>query len=526
MGMMTIPLRRIVRRFTAYAETVDRAPLPVLSRADWFIAGAVFIVSLVLLLPLAPDALPGGDAAVYAHQMRQADFGLRTIHLGYYLAGALFDRLTPLPPDYTINAMSVFFAALGLALLTLISRTVFGHRRPGVISCALLLSNYLFLGHAVLGEIYIVQTAFALLAVLLWLRRRSHVAGAALAAAFLVSPTAVLVVPGLAVLRPRLGPLVRLLAWPAAAGLLLLICVRQDYLYGPRGVLVMAADYALPWAAVAAKEWRELFLGLYLALPLAVSGALGAVRARGLPAAFLGSLAATGLAIALFGERTVNIPAQLLSFALFTLFAGSGFVRLYRGEAGQRGEAASVLAVGVVAAGAGAALSWKLSAVFGVVLLFQLIVAHVVRRATSTRLCLVLVPLLLLLVLAGNGTKAGIYLGVVSDQALSFKARVLAARCNAPSRSLAVGGWSRSVLFDHYVCGRPYGGSVIIGEGDDPGEQPQLRRAAGSGTEIWLLEPLPLVETWLGGRGYVIEPAHGFQRAYRPVSRNTSEANQ
>lgn len=515
--MMPVPLRRVVRRLTAWADDVERLALPGLSRADWVIAGAVLLASLAILLPLAPDALPGGDAAVYAHQMRQADFGLRTIHVGYYLVGAVFGWLSPFPPDYTINAMSVLFAALGLALLTLISRTVFGYRRPGVIASAVLLTNYLFLGHAVLGEIYIVQTAFALLALLLWLRRFSHCAGAALAAAFLVSPTAVLVVPGLAVLRPRLGPLVRLLAWPAAAGLLLLLFHRQDYLYGPRGVLVMAADYALTWAAVAAKESRELFHGLYLALPLAVSGALGAVRGKGLPAAFLGSLGATGLAIALVGERTVNIPAQLLTFALLTLFAGSGFVRLCRGEAGRRGEAAWVLAIGLVVAAAGAALSWKLSAVFGVVLLVQLVVADRARRDESPRSIRVLAPILLLLILAGNGTKAGIYLGVVSHQATSFKARALAAGRAAASNSLAAGGWSRSVLFDHYVRGRPFGGSVIIGEGEDPGGRPRLRRAAGSGTEVWLLEPLPRLEAWLGDRGYVIEKAYGFQRAYKPI---------
>lgn len=60
-----------------------------------FIGIIIFLISFTMFTSLTSNAFINGDAAVYEQQMAHLDFSQRTIHLVYYLYGAMFTWLLP-----------------------------------------------------------------------------------------------------------------------------------------------------------------------------------------------------------------------------------------------------------------------------------------------------------------------------------------------------------------------------------------------------------------------------------------------
>lgn len=504
-----------------------------ISGADYAIAGTIFLVSLIVFLRLAPDALLGGDTAVYAWQIEQADFSERTLHLGYYLLGALFKPFLSFDDAYSINAMSCVFGALCLSLLFLISKVVFGDRKSGMVSCVLLLTNYGFLRNSFFGEIYIVQIFFALMAVMMWLQRKSSLAGLFLVMGFLVSPSVMFIVPGLILLWPRVKSIIALSIWSFAAAVVLILLHEHDYLYGVRGVLA-ASRYSMSWLEILAKESSEIFFGFLFAIPLMIGGAVGAIRGK--QRLFFTSVALIFLVIFLFGERVSDVPAQLISILLLNLFCGYGFIRLLdKGENEKSPDLFWVLlgSLGIATTYfaslrlTGGLISTNLIAFFIAFLLLYLSMMVARQRFIEVRAGVVRFALyvMLFVMVVGNGVKASVDLQRTIHRTVDFKSRVLLMDEVCASDCLVVASWGQAVLYEYYVHGRPDTGRWIDERSlarQVPGCEKKvfvrhwrMKQAMAEGREIWLFERYSSVIGQLQAEGYEVSKAHGFYRAQR-----------
>ncbi len=481
----------------------ERYARPVPQGIAWAALG-VFGVSLVVLCSVAPTQLSSADAAVYQQQIERGDLLSRPTHVGYYGLGAAFFRVAG-ASDRSLNQLSAVAAALTLGLLFWMAYRLARALPAAGAATAVLATHGLFVLNALHAEVYLVESALLLGALHLHLAGAPLRAGLALAAAALVTPSAIFVAPAFVLVRPRLRDTLWIAATSAIALVVVLAPFAQHYLFGSRGLLSGAAADVDPVRAVR-KEGMEVVLGFFGTWSFVALGILLAKGRRWLRPLVLASGLGWALNFAL-GERFGDVPVQLPLYVWLVLFAGLVLTDENDEPAGGR-----LAFLSTASAAAAAAAFWGHEEIqvlrdVSVAFLGGCVVAFLVGPWLAERVR----PgrgvwVLLGLTLAAGGALAWMQEKFVRDEAAAFHEAVAAqpARAGEP---LAVGGWSPGILFEHRRYDDSYTGNwVDVRELEE--EQTREARAAvegarAAGREVWLLDEeaqaLPLSDLGLDG---------------------------
>jgi len=518
------------------------------------------------------DALATGDAAVYARSIADRNLCETTVHVGYYLLGMAATPMLPFPPDRSLNVLSAMCGAATVACVWLLAVGYTRRASAGVAAVAVLCCNDLFVREALFAEVYGPQLAFCTAAVLLWMRGRAIVAGLTLSAAALISPTALLLLPAMIVMRPgawlttaagtgratgatpcsntnsrdggargamrlrrplqrgpRFADAIRL----AVAGLTPWLAVAawhyEDYALGPRGIL-KAFGASLSFYEAASKEWSELLYGFLSCLPWVAFGVWFTAATRRYRC-WIGGIALAWILGLTLGERYPDVPLQLPLYALLCVTAGIGFDATFRASAASvrlRRLAAACPAAGVVLVAwmrgpqgdeylAGAA-PMTLIAVASLAAIVCLTMVWSPRRPMFTAAPAVLG----LAVCVGLSTQ--VVLTRVRDRRadhVAFKRACLELRDAAGPEYVVLSEWSRGILFEHYVFGDAYTRYWINmewlrgewGESVTQRAQDRWREAIEQRQEVWLFSGFDEAISELAAAEYEMTPFRMFLRA-------------
>jgi hypothetical protein len=505
---------------------------PVSAKAESLAIAGVTLAALAVYVGLAPDALMNGDAAFYARQIAERSFSRPAIHLGYFVLGFLFTNAVPLAFDHALNVMNGLSGALAVGVACLLARALGGGRVAASASGLFLASNMIYMVNSAFAEVYTPQLFFVLLALYLWIRERIYSAGAAFAAALLVSPVSALALPVFVTLRPRWRPLLRFALAAVVPAALILLPFREDFLFGGRGVLAgVSAAVSVPGAI--RKEGFEVFHGFLFTLPYVVAGGSAVLREKRLRAFGLG-IALTWALTFLLGETTGDVPVQLPTYALLAVAAGLGLERLARSgarvrwthEAGLPALVSLGLLLVVVVAARGTRGEPSSTAVVLFVLsagVFAGSVFWLHRRGSSARMRALPVILGAVLVLGLNAGTSLRRTGALAGTLVALKQDVLAMDEVARPGYLVVAGFNEGMLCEWYAFGDVLTGRWLHvdwltgtgawGESKHEEAIETWNRAVERGDEIWLLGEFPAFAGELEEEGYTTEPFRGFTRA-------------
>ncbi len=306
-----------------------------LSRSAALGCALAVVLSFTVFALLAPSGFFNGDAAVYAEQILSSNLQIRTIHIGYYAMGIVFTRLLPLDTPLALNLMAALLGALSTGLVASVAYTISGRLSAAITSAAALMCMHVFVNNSVFAEIYIAQLFFFLLCVQFCLWDRPAIAGLSFACAFLVTPSTVLSVPFILLLRPQKRFILRWAFWAAVPPALVLLPRYRDFLWGPIGMLNLqpgdvTLGRALPKEAREAGGLSIVLLSLFSITGLAT---LWASRSRRHIALGVVSL---WLLPFLLGERYSDVPVQLPLYAMLAVSVGIGLARLLYSWPGER----------------------------------------------------------------------------------------------------------------------------------------------------------------------------------------------
>ncbi len=516
----------------AYLKTTD---LPLAKRSLVF-ASALGVLSFVVLAALTPNALETGDAALYAQSIARGDLGETTIHLGYYVLGIVLSPLLPLPAERSLNVISAACGGLSVLSIFLIVYLISRRNHSASVAVLLLLTQDMFIRHALYAEVYLPHTSFLLLAILLWLRNRPILTGAAFAMSVLITPSAVFAAPCFVILRPDRRAVSLMGLTVVALFVLAILPNYEDYFFGPRGLLKASRAAFSPIDRLH-KESVELLFGFFATLPLIAAGMVAAVvrprfRVPGLAVALL------WLVSFLLGERFSDVPVQLPTYAALCLLGGFGFNLLLTLPRKRRWARALPL-VTLLASGAvvmlirSSARGWYIAAnlplsVVGTVMALALPLVMLSCRSCPTR------RQRMLSAVAVVAAAAILNIWVISargrerrNDVVAFRDAVTQMHRIADPDYVAISEWSRGILYEHYVFETSYTEHWINiewlrgewGEARQSSSAQTLREAIAAGTELWLFRPYPELEAILIDRGYRIEPYQMFLRATSGRSR-------
>lgn len=292
------------------------------------IASGLSILAFIFFAILAPKGFLFGDVPGYAEQMAAWDLGITTVHIGYIALGGVVTHLFPFDAALVLNLMSAVLAALCVGLASSIAYTITGKLSSCVAGVALL-GMPIFMYHGVFAEIYIAQLFFFLLSVQFCLWDRPLASGVSFAFAFLITPSTILTVPFIVLLRPKKQFLLRWALSAFAVAAVVLAPNYKDFLWGGggRGVLNLQAG-ELNLAGALSKEWGEL--GEVRSLPLLAFAATGlwALWASPKRRQYVLAIACLWLIPFIFGEKYFDVPVQIPFYALMAVSVGIGFSRL------------------------------------------------------------------------------------------------------------------------------------------------------------------------------------------------------
>lgn len=283
----------------------------------------IALISFSFYAILAPQDFINADAVVYAEQIREANFSERTTHLAYYIVAYPVSFL-PMPLDHALNLLNCAFGAGVVLLVALLAEAVTKSRTIALIAATFAASNGIVAYNAIHAEVYISQAFFLLLAMYFWQTRQSALTGCSAATSFLISASSALSAAYFVIVRPRLKPL--LLAGTVAAALtvMALAPVAQNYLFGARG-LFSAAVHDVNYPLALAKTGQDLFFGFFALLPFLTAGVLSCWRFN---KRFLSAVALLAAITFAAGEKFIDVPVQLTTFALASILAAIGVARL------------------------------------------------------------------------------------------------------------------------------------------------------------------------------------------------------
>jgi hypothetical protein len=433
------------------------------------VIGVICLVSVsgfAILTVMASHWLVTGDAAVFAQQIENFDLGSRTVHIGYTLLGIVFARLVPFNLDFALNILSALLGALCLGIVFSIAYTIAGTISAALASSVVLLTHYLFVEYGCFAEVIVPQLFFFLLSVQLVLWNRPIGAGLSFASAFLITPSTILAVPFIMLLRPQRRFVLLWILSSIPVVIVVLTPHMQDYLYGARGIL-MALGRHTSTSQVVVKEIRELMGFSFFAVFIIVGfiSLLASVRYRH----FAICLVCLWLPQFVFGEKFLDVPVQLPLYSMLAILAGVGFDKVLHFPTRPRYVTAAgviLFALGLVVSGGwGCSRALRISRDIGSY-------RHAIGRMAET----------------------------------------------AEPDYIAVGDWPRGILFEHYLFRKSYT-DVWINTDQLDGEWGEhyknkswkrLRTTLSEGKQIWLLEPPRQdIESLLRQAGYDIAPFFG-----------------
>jgi hypothetical protein len=451
------PARALGERIEFHVTQMDRvqSSATTLDRRDWLAAGLLGTATVVLLITVSPLILRHGDAVQYAHLISENDFSRMTIHVGYYLLGALSFRLLPVSIDTSLSLANCLFGAMTVALVCLCGRVVSGRLAVGILAGAILLTNPLFVLESIYAEVYASHLFFVVLTLLAWLLGRPLLTGVAYAGAHLVSPSAVFVLPALVILRPDARALLRM---GLVASAIILPVVAQhpgDYIGG----LLFATGH--PWVAGLAisKEAQELSQGFLAYVLFVVVGAAEDVRRGRVRFAF--ALFAMWAVTFVLGEKTYDVPVQLPVYACLAIMAGLGADALIVRHESMRREpivrwiVLTLILSFVIPASSGmgkrmtiAMVAMTLTAIGCVVFL---------RRAETGRRT-GLVATALIIAIGVNALGAANVVREENRRAFGLRRTVAYVDETAAPDYLVIAAYNEGMLFEHYVLGQLFTG--------------------------------------------------------------------
>ena len=519
--------------FTPRARALDR------TRAAAVVIG-VMVLSFSILANWAPLGLPNGDAAVYAQQIQQQRFDERSVHLGYYLWAAALNGFRDDFSDRALNLVSAGFGAATIGLLAWMSMLAVGSPLAGGVAAVVALGHLTLVENWVWAEVYGPQTFFLVAAFLAMGIGRSVVAGVLLANAVLISPSSLLLVPALCLLRPDWRSVMRLGVSGGAITLLAILPVWQDYFYGNRGLL-KASGVSVDIKMAVLKESVEVIFGVFAFLPflaLAFWALLRRQRLRPL-LLVLGVLWAPSFFL---GERFRDVPVQLTLWALLVPLIVLGAWELADQLERSRSAGARWLAL------------WMAGGMWVLIPLF-LIARRQVDQLTTVPQHLVIVGLVVGGALVGawilavkwrpiphmlvvvavaaviNLTWVSLLIQDENGAIDSYRSEVVALGKTAGPGYRVVGTWDRGILLEHYLFQRSYTDTWINlaqlegrwGEEDRAAAWSSWQEAVEAGNEIWLLDNYPDQIQHLQQKGYGFDsPIGSFIRAHPAKPRATA----
>jgi hypothetical protein len=439
------------------------ANLQPLRTKEILIGLVILLVVFAAFASVSTKALANGDAAIYLQQMRALNFTDRPVHIGYYLLGAGFVRIFPGSDDRAINLMNCFLGAGIAMLIYFVTFTICHKHIPAVISSLLFFTHKLFLENSIYAEVYTPQVCFLLLSILMWLLDRPVLAGLSFLLSFLITPSTILALPCFFILRPRLRPLLLFCAIFSVSAVVV-FPVRQLYFFGARGLFVVTnRPFNIRWAL--SKEGREIFSGFFLCIPLIAAGLLEIFgRKRFRPVAF--AILILWLVTLFLAEKIDDVSPQLPVYAMLCIVGGFGFGRL----------------LGVSGSGSAGRLITSLVVVAVIVAIFM------------------------------NGVNAFRKILTLNKSRTEYRnAALLISRVAEPGY-LVLGGWSRGILFEHYVFRKSSTPHCINLEwldgswGKDKQDESvkRLKTAIASRRQIWLLGEYEITMASLRRNGYKI----------------------
>lgn len=257
----------------------------------------------------APAALPNGDAAVYAQQIAEQDFQSRPVHRGYYvLMSALTGGASELD-DQTLNRAHAVLAGATVGLTAFLAGVLCGGPAWGLLVLPVALAHGSLVENAFWTEVYGPQCFFLVATFVLVAGGRVAWAGLPLAMAVLITPSSLLAVPALLLMRPDLRSFLSLGLVGGSVTLGSLATVYEDYLWGDRGLL-KASGTAVDLKMAVLKEGFEVVFGFFGFLGLLALG-LAVLAGRSHTRPWLAVLAVWWAPHFFLGERFRDVPVQL-----------------------------------------------------------------------------------------------------------------------------------------------------------------------------------------------------------------------
>ncbi len=499
---------------------------------DFVIGIILFGVAFSSFASCCTEAFTGGDAAVYLKQMKDLDFYSRSVHIGYYLLGAGFIRIFPGSDDYALNLMNCFFGAFSATLLYLITFVICHKRFIAIISGLFLLTHYIFIENSVYAEVYTPQVCFLLLAILFWLRDRPVLAVLSFFASFLMSTSTIFALPLFFILRPRLRPLVIFGTLFLVIAAAVTIPLYKTYFLSSRGLL-SASFYPANMGFILHREAMEVFLGSFLGIPFMVVGLIGILRHKRFRP-FAIALLALWLVTLLFGEKNRNdFPVQLPTFTLLCIVGALGFQFLLRVPKNTIftktliGLILTVSTITIVLIKISITTkhisiflpTWLLVTI--ILLMVSGILLIALDRLARIHAQTIIVSMAILVIIT-NGFIAFSNIRLMNIYHTGYRNTVIEMNKVAGPNYLVIGGWSKGILFGHYVFQKPYmpcwiNTQWLAGRWKRDDAIKKLNEAITARRQIWLLGKYPGLFSVLQKSGYKIE---GFRHIYVATVRN------
>ncbi len=495
-------------------------------RKTLFAGIVLFTITLTVYVRMSPAALINGDAAVYVQLIEALDFSQITVHIGYYASGVLFIHLLPVSNDYALNLMNCFYGALTVSVVYFIAFTLSGRHASAIVSALCLATSHIFVINSIYAEVYVPQIFFLFLALQLWLMNRPILAGLSFSLSTLITPTTVLAVPLLILLRPRKRALLLFFATMSVLLAVVILPRFQDYVFSDRGLL-LATQYPFRPGYAIRKQGLEVVMGPFAYLPFVLSGIWHIARKE---TRILGvATMVLWLSTLLLVDVTPDVPVHLPTYVLLTIFAGLGFQRFSTTFLERRKrEIGSIVGLSLlyifVLIGAirmtdtfsHIPMMVPISLLAGLLLFIG--TGVLVQRLACDRNRRITVLGLAMVFLTMNGLLVGIETDKLTTRLVAFRNTVLQMSEVAAPGYLVVSKWSQGILFEHYVFRKRYTGYWLeVTWVEQEWGMQRWRNAIVGGREVWLFGEYSPFFSDLRDAGYTIEPFKNIYRA-RPSS--------
>ncbi len=190
-----------------------------------------------------------GDAADYAASIRQGDYSIRTVHIGYNILVSPFMMLGSWFSAKTttiLNLLAAVCMAGAVAILHPLYLLLGCSRSISALACILFGTSGLIWYHAEFGEVQAMLVLLIVICLYLALRGKATWSGCLFGFTLLVSQAAApsaICFPMIALWRRSWGEFVKFAASSALVFVVGVAPIAQDYFWGPRGVILSMEYY-------------------------------------------------------------------------------------------------------------------------------------------------------------------------------------------------------------------------------------------------------------------------------------------